>query len=242
MPASRPSVPPGVGAATLLEPVAVIGWRTKLESGGAALGSGLVIFGLVIVWAARISLNRDAYVSEMGAAIEPTAKWFQLALLLIGIGGALIAVAARAIRSRLWLLALWTPAVSLWIAGGLFVVDSQITCTRGCPLPYGASFTWQDLIHTVAAVLAFAAACIAMLQIGFAVGHRGLARFSLLAALLVALIAGAGGILSLLRMHAGFGSRLELLATTVAIAWLATLGFTQAIRLRYGSEVIVAQR
>jgi hypothetical protein len=79
-------------------------------------------------------------------------------------------------------------------------------------------------------VLAFAAACFGMLQVSFAAGHRSLARFSLGAAVAVAVIAGAGGILSLARFQAEFGSRLELAATTIALGWLLTLGLVTALR------------
>lgn len=204
--------------------------RRALEPSGALLGSAFVLAALVIIWVARLSQGRDLYVSELGAAGQPTARWFEGALLLIVGGGSLIAFAARGIRSRIPFLAIWTPAVSLWTGCGFFFVASQVTCTTGCPLPVGANFTWQDLIHTVVAVLAFAAACVGMLQVSFASGHRSLARFSLGAAIAVAVIAGAGGILSLARFQADFGSRLELAATTIALGWLLTLGLSTAVR------------
>ena len=204
--------------------------RRSLEPSGALFGSVFVLAALVIIWVARLSQGRDLYVSELGAAGQPTARWFEGALLLIVGGGSLIAYAARGIRSRLPVFAIWTPAVSLWIGCGFFLVASQVTCTTGCPLPVGANFTWQDLIHTVVAVLAFAAACVGMLQVSFAAGHRSLARFSLGAAIAVAVIAGAGGILSLARFQADFGSRLELAATTIALGWLLTLGLLTAVR------------
>ena len=204
--------------------------RRSAELVGPLVGSVLVLLALVIIWVARVSQGRDLYVSELGAAGQPTARWFEGALLLIVAGGSLIAYAARGIRSRLPILAIWAPAVSLWIGCGFFLVASQVTCTTGCPLPVGVSFTWQDLIHTVVAVLAFAAACFGMLQVSFAAGHRSLARFSLGAAVAVAVIAGAGGILSLARFQAEFGSRLELAATTIALGWLLTLGLVTALR------------
>lgn len=197
-------------------------------------GSAFVLAALVIIWLARISIGRDVYVSELGAAGEPTAKWFEFALLLIVAGGSIIAWAGRDIRSRLLMLRAWTPAISIWIGCAFFLLDSQVTCTTGCPLPFGASFTWQDFVHTLAAVLAFAAACWGMLQTSFAIGHRALAAISLGAGIAVALIAGAGGILSLLRFEANFGSRLELGATTIALGWLLVLGLVMAARIRRG--------
>ncbi|WP_394769179.1 DUF998 domain-containing protein [Lacisediminihabitans sp.] len=215
--------------------------RRSVEVAGTLVGSAFVLAALVIIWVARVSQGRDLYVSELGAPGQPTARWFQGALLLIVVGGSLIAYAARGIRSRVPLLSVWAPAVSLWIGCGFFLVASQVTCTSGCPLPVGASFTWQDFVHTVVAVLAFAAACLGMLQVSFAVGHRSLARFSLGAGVAVALIAGAGGILSLARFQADFGSRLELAATTIALAWLLTLGVMMAVRSTRSVAVPVEQ-
>ncbi|MEP6478548.1 MAG: DUF998 domain-containing protein [Rhodoglobus sp.] len=202
----------------------------RAEITAAIAGCVLVAAALVIVWAARLSIPRELYVSELGAEGMPTAKWFEAALLLIVVGGSAIAWAGRRVRSRLRVLAAWTPAISLWIGCGFFLFASQVTCTSGCPLPYGPSFNLQDFLHTLAAVLAFAAACWAMLQSSFAKGHRVLAVFSGLTGILVAVIAGTGGMLSLLRFQQAFGSRLEFVATTLAIGWLIVFGVTLAAR------------
>ncbi|MCY7411827.1 MAG: DUF998 domain-containing protein [Salinibacterium sp.] len=196
----------------------------RLEYASAVIGCSLVIAALVIIWLARTTVSRELYVSELGAQGEPTATWFQISLVLIVIGGSLIAFAGRHVRSSVAILSAWTPAISLWIACGFFLVASQVTCTPGCPLPYGSTFTWQDFVHTLSAVLAFAAACLAMLQTALAREYRVLARLSLATAVLVAVVASAGGLLSLLRFQADLGSRLEFLATTVALAWLVVFG------------------
>lgn len=205
--------------------------RARIESLTTLIGCLCIVAALVIIWVARLSLDHDVYVSELGAVGMRTAKWFEGALLLIVAGGSLIGWAARDLRSWPRVFRAWIPAVSLWVASGCFLVASQVTCTAGCPVPYGPSFTWQDFIHTTLAVLAFAAACWAMVQIAFARGHRAIATMSLVAAIVVAVVAGVGGLLSLLKFEAGFGSRLELLATTVALAWLATLGASLAAQL-----------
>ncbi|MCU1552123.1 MAG: hypothetical protein JWR36_2683 [Glaciihabitans sp.] len=194
------------------------------------VGSGLVLSALVIIWIARLTIPRDIYVSELGATGMPTARTFEIALLLIVAGGSLIAFAGRNIRSRVRILAAWTPAVSLWIACGFFLVASQVTCTSGCPLPYGSTFDWQDLTHITCATFAFVAACWAMLQTALAENHRTLARFSLWTGVAVGVIAGVGGLCSLTNFQANFGSRLELVATTLAIAWVAVLGVSIAAR------------
>ena len=188
-------------------------------------GALAVAAALVIIWSLRIqTLPRVMYVSELGAEGELTGEWFEAALLLIVAGGAVTALAARGIRSTVPVLRAWRPALSLLVACGFFLVASQVTCTARCPLPVGDSFTWQDFTHTLAAVLAFAAACWGMLQLSFAQGHRGLARFSLVSAITVGVIAAAGGILSLARFGTEFGSWFELTATTLALVWLASLG------------------
>ena len=196
----------------------------------ASVGCVLVVTALILIWAARLSVHRELYVSELGAATMPTAQTFERALILVGIGGSLVAWSGRAVRSRLRILALWTPAVSLWIASGLFLFASQVTCTDTCPPPYGDTFTWQDFLHTLAAVLAFAAACWAMLQSSFAQDHRVLRVFSASMGILVGAIAATGGIFSLLHFEVVLGSRLEFVATTLAIAWLVVFGVVLAAR------------
>jgi hypothetical protein len=202
----------------------------------AIVGCLLVAVALVIIWMSRLTVPRDLYVSELGAHGEPTARWFMIALLLIVVGGSAIAFAGRRVRSSVRTLALWTPAVSLWISCGFFLFASQVTCTAGCPLPYGPTFNLQDFLHTLAAVLAFALACWAMLQTSFAREHQVLARLSLAASILVAVIAGTGGLLSLFRWEQAFGSRLEFVATTIAIGWLVVFGAVLIARLVRGTS------
>jgi hypothetical protein len=211
--------------------------RATVELFGTVFGSVCVLAALIIIWMARLSVSRDLYVSELGARSQPTARWFEAALLLIVLGGSLVAYAGRGIRSRLPILRAWTPAISLWIGCAFFLVASQVPCTTGCPLPMGASFDWEDFVHTLVAVLAFAAACWAMLQTSFARGHRALAGISLAGGIAVAIIAGTGGILSLAHFQADFGSRLELVATTIALGWLLVLGVVIASRLAVGRPV-----
>jgi putative copper export protein len=93
----------------------------------------------------------------------------------------------------------------------------------------GPGFTWQDLVHTSAAVIGFAGASWVMLQVASDARLKRLARFSLVAALAVALIAATGGILSLLQFGTEVGGLLELVATTVALTWLVGLSLFLAI-------------
>jgi hypothetical protein len=190
----------------------------------AAVGILSVLAALVIIWVARFTIPRDLYVSELGATGMPTARWFQVGLVLIVVGGVAIGWVGRGIRSRPRILNLWTPSMSLFVSCGFFLIASQVTCSAGCPVPYGPGFTWPDFIHTTSAVIAFAAAVFTILQCAFAVGHRVLRIFSLTAAISVAVIAGSGGLMSLLNWNANFGSRLEFVATTIGLAWILVFG------------------
>lgn len=207
----------------------------------AVAGTLCMAAALVMLWVARLSVPYDLYVSELGAAGMPTARVFQLVLLLIVGGGVLIAVAGRRIRSRARILRWWTPSISLAAASAFFLVDSQVTCTAGCPLPVGATFTPQDFVHTLAAVLAFASASWAILQCAFAVGHPALARFSLVAAISVAAISTAGGLMSLLHFEAVIGSRFELVATTIGLGWVVVFGASLAVSAAHGIQKLVGQ-
>ncbi len=199
----------------------------------AGAGTVFVLASLAIIWTLRLGVPRELYVSELGADGEPTAVWFERALLLLVAGGFAVAWVGRRIRSRAPGLSWWPPSVSLAIASGLFLVASQVTCTSGCPVPqFGPGLSWQDLGHVSAATLAFAFAAWTMLQCAFAVGHRAIRRFSLVAALSVALIAATGGLMSVVDFYAWFGSRLEFVATTLGIAWVAIYGIALSFERR----------
>jgi hypothetical protein len=208
---------------------ALRGLMRGIERAVAVAGPVIVAVALVLLWVIRLSVPRDLYVSELGATGMPTARPFEVFLLLIVAGGALIAWAGRGVRARSRLLASWAPAVSIWVACGFLLIASQVTCTAGCPVPVpGPSFTWQDFVHTSSAVLAFAAAAVAILQCAFAEGRPMLRRLSLASALGVGLISAAGGLMSLFDFYPWFGSRLEILATTIGLGWLVVFGVTLA--------------
>jgi hypothetical protein len=196
----------------------------------ASAGTLLVLAALVLLWTLRLSVPYDLYVSALGATGMPTARGFEVFLLLIVVGGALVAWAGRGVRSRVRWLAVWAPAVSIWISCAFFLVDSQVTCTAGCPVPVpgSAAFTWQDLGHTTAAILAFAFAAVAIVQCAFSDGPRLLRRLSLACGIAVAVVSAAGGLMSLLDFYPTIGSRFEIVATTVGLGWLVVFGVTLA--------------
>lgn len=206
--------------------------RDVVDVALSILGTALVIAALVLIFVARAQYadpnGTGVYVSELGATGAPTAKLFELALLLLVSGGASVAFAGRDIRSRLRVLALWTPSVSLWISCAFFFVASQVTCKYQCPLPTMSPFDVQDFTHITCAVIAFLAAAYAMLQSSFAEHHRVLRRFSLAMAIAVGVISGLGGILSLAQFDTEIGANAELTATTLAISWVVVYGIVIA--------------
>ncbi|WP_326934208.1 DUF998 domain-containing protein [Frigoribacterium sp. Leaf263] len=116
----------------------------------------------------------------------------------------------------------------LGAASVLFLVASQVPCTAGCPLPVGPAATVQDALHTSAAVVAFGAACVAMLQAACASGRRALRLLSSVCGVAVAGIAATGGLLSVAGVATAVGGWLELIATSIAISWLMVFGATSA--------------
>lgn len=205
-------------------PVLARGWQRAVPV-LLGIGTVAVLGGLTIIWAARLTVPYPVYVSELGARGAPTATPFAIALLCIAAGGFAIALASSHIRSTAPLLNRWAPALTLCFAGLCFVLASQVTCTAYCPVPIvDPRSTGQDLVHTVSAVLGFAAACYAMLQVAFASAMPRVARFSLVCCLVVGAITIAGGLLAIVQVATDVGAWLELIGTTVAISWLAVYG------------------
>lgn len=202
-------------------PLVARGWQ---RAAPILLGIGTicVLGGLAVIWAARLTVPYPVYVSELGAAGAPTARPFEVALVLIAIGGLAIAVASGHIRSSARLLDRWAPALTLGFASACFVLASQVTCSAYCPVPLAdPRSTPQDLIHTVSAVLGFAAACFAMLQVGFSRGLPRVSRLSRVSCAAVAVITIVGGLLAIVRVGSDVGAWLELVGTTVAVGWIA---------------------
>lgn len=216
-------------------PLLARGWQRAVPV-LLALGTVAVLGGLTIIWAARLTVPYPVYVSELGAQGAPTAVPFRVALLCIAAGGFSIALASGHIRSSARLLNRWVPAVTLGFAAICFVVASQITCTALCPVPLAdPRSTIQDLVHTVTAVLGFGAACYAMLQVAFASALPRVARFSMVSCFAVAAITIVGGLLAIVHVATDVGAWLELLGTTVAIAWLAIYSLT-LVRVPVGAQ------
>ena len=212
----------------------------RLRAVGLVIAALMAGSGLVLIWVARLSADRYLYVSELGAETEPTAAVFRVALTLVAASAAVVALCAPRLTPRIRMLATVSPALVLGVAAVAFGVASQVPCTTYCPLPVGDAFTWQDLVHTVSAVIGFAGASLAMLQLASDPRHRGLARFSLFSAIAVAVIAGVGGLLSLLQFGTQVGGILELIATSIALGWLVGLALFLAAELRRAASTRAA--
>lgn len=204
----------------------------RFQASAAIVGCVFVLVALALIWSARASVTRDVYVSELGADGMTTRHVFMSALVCLVIGGVMIAWVGQGVRADVPVLRWWSPSISLWIASALFLAASQVTCTYGCPAPVGAAFTWQDLVHTIVAVLAFSFTCLAMLQAAFSRQHHVLATLSGICAWSVAAFAGLGGILGIVRVNVGLGSALEFLAMTIAGGWVIVFGAAIAAERR----------
>ncbi|HXH36940.1 MAG TPA: DUF998 domain-containing protein [Plantibacter sp.] len=204
----------------------------------AGVGGALVVVATVMIWASRLSLAKNSYVSGLGATGEVTAPVFNAALLMVAVGGLSIAVALRRAGRR-------TPGVQrgprvslllvpwLLIAASslCFFAASQVTCTYECPIPASPRFTVQDAVHISFAVLGFALACLAMIGSALESRVRTVRRMSWFAGSAVALIAGAGGLLSLAEVGQSVGSWLEFVATTIALLWLVGYGLAEVLAI-----------
>lgn len=200
-----------------------------LDRALALLAVALVLAALTLIWVARSTIAAPVYVSELGADGMATEGWFTLALLLIVAAGGIVAWTARRIRARLPLLRWGSPALSIAVSSAFFLLASQVSCTAGCPLPIQPGFfSLQDFVHTSSAVVAFAAACWGMLQCAAAIDRPLLARLSLAASIAVAVIAGAGGLMSVFRFHASIGAWFEFVAATIGLLWVTVLGLASA--------------
>ncbi|MEO8908267.1 MAG: DUF998 domain-containing protein [Microbacteriaceae bacterium] len=207
------------------------GTRTVAGRSALTLGALAALAGIIVIWVARASIHRPIYVSELGAQRMPTATAFAVALLLIAAGGAVIAVTGRHPRVGRRMVVAWPIGATIAVSSLCFVVAAQVTCTETCPVPFvNPAAAPQDFIHISAAVLGFAAGCVAMVQVAVTHGNPILARVSLAAGLLVGAITIVGGLLAILHRDVDVGASLEFSATTLAVTWLAGYGLWLAHR------------
>lgn len=210
----------------------------------AVLAAGALVAGATVIGIARVQLGRYLYISELGALTMPTAALFQVGFVLVIAGILLVGVVVRDVRTRVPLLRRWAPAASLVVAGALFLVAAAVPCSVGCPSLLTAEAQWRDWVHILAAVLAFVAGCLAMLQFATA-SDRWVARLSTGCGLAVGAIAATGGIISLARGNTDVGSTLEYVAAGLGVVWMLAMVTVHALPARAAvtaSPVLVDRR
>lgn len=193
-----------------------------------ALAIAALTAGAAVIGDARAMYERHLYISELGAQHMRSAAQFQAGFVLVIAGILLVAVAVRDVRTGLPLLRRWSPSASLVAAASLFLVAAAVPCSQGCPSLLGPEAEPRDWAHIVAAVLAFVAGCVAMLQFATA-RDRWVARLSTAGGLAVGVIAATGGIISLARGDTDVGSALEFIAAGLGIVWMITVAIVHTL-------------
>ncbi len=196
-----------------------------------AVAAACLVAGAIVIGIARVALDRYLYISELGALTMPTAGLFQVGFLLVVVGIVLVGVVVRDVRTRVPVLRRWAPAASLVTAGGLFTIAAAVPCSPGCPSLLTDGAQWRDWVHIAAAVLAFAAGCVAMLQFATA-SDRWVARLSIVSGVVVGAIAATGGIISLARGNTDIGSTLEYVAAALGVVWMLAMVLVHAVPSR----------
>lgn len=184
------------------------------------VGAALLAAGVTIIWLSRLASHTDVYLSEMGASDAPAPLLFNSALLMIALGGALVALGRVGIWSRVRWLAAWSISATLLFACFSIAIASRVTCSPGCPVPFTSGSSAADFVHTLFATLGFAAVGFAIIQAAYARALRPLFAVSIASGVLIILASGLGGLLSIFRFHADLGGWLELAAATVALLWV----------------------
>ncbi|GAA3606000.1 DUF998 domain-containing protein [Agrococcus terreus] len=194
----------------------------------ALLAVATLVAGAALIGRARAMVDRYLYISELGAQYMLSAPLFQVGFCLVVVGILLVAVVVRDQRTTLPLLRRWAPAASLVVAAALFAVAAAVPCSPGCPSLLADGAEWRDLVHIAAAVLAFVAGCVAMLQFATA-SDRWVARLSTVGGVVVGVVAAIGGIISLARGNTDVGSTLEYVAAGLGVVWMLAMVVVHAI-------------
>ncbi|MCR8670588.1 DUF998 domain-containing protein [Agrococcus sp. HG114] len=197
----------------------------------AALAVASLVAGAAVIGDARAMYERFLYISELGAQHMHSAGQFQIGFGLVVVGVLLVAVVVRDVRTHLPLLRLWAPAAALVVAGALFGFAAAVPCSPGCPSLLGPEAEPRDWAHIAAAVLAFVAGCLAMLQFATAT-DRWVARLSTAGGVAVGLIAATGGLLSLAGGNTDVGSTLEFVAAGIGVLWLIAVAVVHSLPAR----------
>ncbi len=173
--------------------------------GSAAMG------GLFVAVGGTPGLQVSGYVSELGAQGAPWARAYRAAILALGVGLALLAVAYQPVSAL--------AATALVFAAAFATVSALVRCTPGCPLPPQVAATPADIVHASASIAAFVLAACAMLGLA-RVAADPVARLCRYAVVLVTALGTPVGVGMVLVGRGLFTGVLERAMMAVAIAWL----------------------
>ncbi|WP_430592241.1 DUF998 domain-containing protein [Humidisolicoccus flavus] len=206
------------------------------EQAVAVVSIVLLMAGCAVIMAARLQYVGSAYISEVGSAGVPTEHIFRDGFTLLVIGIALAGFSLRHERSSVSVFSRWSAGVTLWVAAAALGIASGVTCSMYCPTPFNPAFAIRDVIHISSAVIGFAGGCWAMLQLATS-PRRSLRIASVVSAVLVAVISGTGGIMSLASWNTHIGGNLEFIAAGLAMLWLSGC----LVAIHWGTRRAVAE-
>src|SRR6266545_3289242 len=174
--------------------------------GSAAMG------GLFVAVGGTPGLRVSGYVSELGAQGAPWARAYRAAILALGVGLALLAVAYQPVSAL--------AATALVFAAAFATVSALVRCTPGCPLPPQVATAPADIAHASASIAAFVLAACAMLVLARVAAEDPVARLCRYAVVLVTALGTPVGVGMVLVGRGLFTGVLERAMMAVAIAWL----------------------
>ncbi len=177
-----------------------------------------------IMVAQRAHHDRWYYISEFGAQGLLTESDFKTGFTMLALGFLLSAWPLRRVRTKP--LPAW---ITIALAALAFLVASQVNCTENCPGLGNPDATAQDLVHIWFAIFGFVLGCLAMLQIAFT-GSRRFRVVTIVAAVLIGVIAGTGGLLSLAGSTSELGAIAEHVAAGIGVLWLMVLVLVESNR------------
>lgn len=191
-------------------------------SAGVAAVLGVLAAVTYSAWPAQLRLDsalslRESYVSELGAATQPHADFFNGIDLATG---ACIVVLACALHARIgtgWLLRLGCLALGAFGLGSaleaLLPLDCAPSLNAQCAAREfsGHGISWHDRGHTISSVFSIVAILVSMALLSWALRNtprwRWPARCWLVATPFVALLSGYVGLLAIYRRPVGLAER-----------------------------------
>lgn len=196
-------------------------WSERIGAGGAAVLGGLAAIAYS-AWLVEFRLGsglspRASYVSELGAATQPHAEFFNGLDLATG---ACIIVLAYALHRRIRhhrLLDLGCLALGAFGLGSALEAALPLDCAPSLDAQCAArefsghGISWHDRGHTLSSVFSIVAILVSMSLLGWALRNRPRwrwpARCWLVATPFIALLSGYVGLLAIYRRPVGLAER-----------------------------------